>query len=50
MGEAQELATDGGGVACHIGKFLSRGSSGGAVVLRLDVGGIGVNGAEVGGS
>ena len=50
MGADQEVATEGGGVAVRLGKVLSRGSSGGAVVWIRDVGYIGTNGADVRGS
>ena len=44
---AQEVALEVGGRAGHIGKVLSHGSSGGAVVWGGDVGAISANGAEV---
>ena len=47
MGAAREVATEGRGVAGRLGNFLSRGTSGGAVVWSGDVGAIGANGAEV---
>ena len=47
MREAQEVATEGGGVAGRLKKVLSRGTPGGAVVWSGYVSDIGDNGAEV---
>ena len=47
MGASQEDATKEGGGAGRLGKVLSHGSPGGAVVLDRDVGVVGPNGAEV---
>ena len=50
MGAAQEVVTEGGGVAGRLENVLSQGTSGGAVVWIVDVGDIGANGADVRGS
>ena len=50
MGEDWEFDTEVGGVAGRIGNFLSRGTSGVAVVWSGDVGANGNNDVEVRGS
>ena len=50
MGAAREVSTEGGGIAGGLRIFLSRGTSGDAVVWSGDVGSIGANDAEVRGS
>ena len=50
MGADQEFATKGGGGDGSLRKVLQRGSSGGAIVWRGDMGDFGDNGAEVRGS
>ena len=47
LGDSED-ATEGGGRTGHIGQFLSRNNTGGAVVRGGDVGAFGANGAEAG--
>ena len=50
MGKDQEVSTEGGGVAGHLGNVLSHRTSGSDDVWSVYVGAIGANGADVRGS
>ena len=50
MGGAWEDIAEGGGGAIHLGEVLLRINTSGDVVWRIDVGVVGANGAEAGGS